>query len=71
MGRLNPENLFNIDSLRVECPVCRKRRKLKEIDKSDYRRLGKYKAYEFCKDSCKERAKEEHHKRIDQFNPHK
>jgi hypothetical protein len=41
------------------------------MEKNDCRKIGKYMAYQFCKDSCKERAKEEHHKRIEQFNPHK
>lgn len=68
---MNPENFFNVESLRVECPVCKSRRKLKEMEKNEYRKIGAYMAYQFCKDSCKERAKEEHHKRIEQFNPQK
>jgi hypothetical protein len=68
---MNLENFPNLESFRVECPVCKSRRKLKEMEKNDCRKIGKYMAYQFCKESCKERAKEEHHKRIEQFNPHK
>jgi hypothetical protein len=65
------DEFFNVDTLRVECPVCKRRRKLRELEKHHYKTLGAYMAYQLCKEQCKERATQEHKDRIELFNPFK
>lgn len=49
---------FNIVMFRVECPVCLKRRPLREIEISDYHNVNAYWCYQFCSDRCRFRATE-------------
>lgn len=55
-------------SFRVECPVCLKRRPLRAMEESEYHCYQTYNSFQFCSDSCKNRATQKQKEKSEYFN---
>lgn len=60
--------MFNLDLLRVECPVCLKRRPLRAMEESQFHCYNDYNSFQFCSDFCEEISTKEQRKKAEYFD---